>query len=187
MTPGPELDATSLASEIKHAATPARAASLRLTEQAREELADGAGDGALRDLGRAVSIDPGDPFEYYYLGRVYLARKNYTQALTFFQRSELGFAGRPDWLGETLTFEGACDEELGRTPDAAKAYQRAVAAAPDNLRARLGYGRLSPDLAPATGLDAAPPAMGEAPAPPPVAAPGPPPAEAPPPATDSRD
>jgi hypothetical protein len=181
---GPDLGAASLAPEFKHAATPARTASLRLTEQARQELLKGDANAALQDLGRAVSIDPGNPFEYYYLGRVYLTRHNLVQAATFFQRAELGFAGRPDWLGETLSFEGACDEQLGRAPDAVKAYKRAVALAPGNFRAQAGWGRVAPSTVTVSGLDEpAPPDQADAP---PPAAPNPPPAPdespAPPPA-----
>jgi cytochrome c-type biogenesis protein CcmH/NrfG len=181
---GPDLGAASLALEFRRAPTPARVASLRLTEQARQELLKGDANAALQDLGRAVSIDPGNPFEYYYLGRVYLTRHNLPQAATFFQRAELGFAGRPDWLGETLSFEGACDEQLGRSPDAVKAYKRAVALAPGNFRAQAGLGRVAPSTATVTGLDEpAPPDQADAP---PPAAPIPPPAPdespAPPPA-----
>jgi hypothetical protein len=191
----PDLGAASLDPEIRQASSPALTASIRLTEQARIELGQGTTDSALRDLGRAVSVDPGNPFAYYYLGRVYLTRKNYAQALTFFQRAELGFAGRSDWLGETLSFEGACDEELGRAPDAAKAYQAAVAAAPGNFRAQVGYGRLGPSTVQpvaaagsSSDADLTGPPPDAAPAPPPAAAPAPPPDEPPPlPPTDSRD
>jgi len=153
MQSGPDLSSSSLAGEFKKADTPARAAALRVTEQARVELAAGKTDDALRDLGRAVSIDPGNPFEYFYLGRVYIARGNYAQALTFLQRAELGFGARPDWLGETIGFEGACDEELGRSTDGALAYRRALGAAPNNLRARVGYSRLSGYLPSAATAD----------------------------------
>jgi tetratricopeptide (TPR) repeat protein len=183
MQSGPDLAAVSLASEIKKAETPARAAALRVTEQARVELAAGKTDDALRDLGRAVSIDPGNPFEYFYLGRVYLARRNYAQALTFLKRAEIGFGARPDWLGETVGFEGACYEELSQTSDAALAYRRALGSAPNNLRARVGYSRLGGDLTSASSADAstaAAPAR-EAPPPPERAAAEPAPVEAPPP------
>ncbi|HLW69781.1 MAG TPA: tetratricopeptide repeat protein [Candidatus Binataceae bacterium] len=190
VAPAPDLGAASLAPEIRHASSPALAASIRITEQARRELAQGAADVALRDLGRAVSIDGGNPFAYYYLGRVYLTRKNYSQALTFFQRAELGFAARPDWRGETLSFEGACEEELGREPDAAKAYQEAVADAPGNFRAQAGHGRLGAAVAqptaldaPPTALDAPPPSADDALPPPLTSPPAPPPA----PEDDSRD
>jgi hypothetical protein len=179
---GPDLSSASLEPEIK-AATPARAASLRLTEQARRELQQADTSGALEDLSRAVSIDPGNAFEYYYLGRVYLTRHDYTQAETFFSRAELGFVGRPDWLAETLSFEGATDEQLGRIPEAVKAYQRAVALAPGNVRAQVGLGRLAPSVGAVTGLDQsattdqdlAPPAASAPPPAPdePVAAPPP--------------
>jgi tetratricopeptide (TPR) repeat protein len=180
---GPDLSSTSLAGEFKQANTPARAAALRVTEQARVELAAGKIDDALRDLGRAVSIDPGNSFEYFYLGRTYIARGNYAQALTFFKRAEIGFATRPDWLGETVGFEGACDEELGRTTDGALAYRRALGSAPNNLRARVGYSRLSgylPSTAAADESAAAGPARDALPPPERVAA-QPAPHEAPPP------
>jgi hypothetical protein len=180
---GPDLSSTSLAGEIKKADTPARAAALRVTEQARADLAAGKTDDALRDLGRAVSIDPGNPFEYFYLGRAYVARRNYAQALTFFKRAEIGFGARPDWLGETVGFEGACYEELGQMTDAALAYRRALGSAPGNLRARVGYSRLSsylPSAATAEAATAGAPAN-EAVPPPERTAAGPAPVEAPPP------
>ncbi|MEA2679438.1 MAG: hypothetical protein QOK03_1160, partial [Candidatus Binataceae bacterium] len=63
MQSGTDLAAASLDGEIKKADTPARMAALRVTEQARVNLAAGKTDDAIRDLGRAVSIDPGNPFE----------------------------------------------------------------------------------------------------------------------------
>jgi hypothetical protein len=154
---GPELGSASLDGEIKQAVAPGLAASLRLTEEGRKQLADGQTDEAMRTLARAVSVDPGDAFAYYYLGRAHLQRKNYEQALTFFRRAEVGFSARRDWMAEALTYEGACDEELGRQADAIKAYQEALAASPNNLRARVGYGRLAPIAGPVGNLDVAPP------------------------------
>jgi Tetratricopeptide repeat len=156
-TPGPDLGNSSLDPEINKAIVPARTASLGLTEQARKELGAGQLDDALRGLARAVSIDPSNPFAYYYLGRAYLLKANYEQALTFFKQAEIWFTGRPEWIGETAGYEGACYEELGRTSDAIQAYQRALAAAPNNLMARVGYGRLASVAGPVGPLDAAPP------------------------------
>jgi hypothetical protein len=179
---GPDLTAASLDSEIKKADTPARMAALRVTEQARINLAAGKTDDAIRDLGRAVSIDPGNPFEYLYLGRAYIARRNYAQALIFLKRAEIGFASRPDWLGTTVGFEGACYEELGQNSDAARAYQRALGTAPNNLTARVGYTRLAAYLpSPPAAIDAATPPSQDAPPPPEHDSAGPAPAEAAPP------
>lgn len=179
---GPDLAAASLDGEIKKADTPARAAALRVTEQARTELGAGKTDDAIRDLGRAVSIDPGNPFEYFYLGRAYIARRNYAQALIFLKRAEIGFAARPDWLGATVGFEGACYEELGQNSDAALAYQRALGTAPSNLTARIGYSRLASYLpSPPAAVDAVVPPTQDAPPPPEHDAAKPAPAEAAPP------
>jgi TolA-binding protein len=150
----PELGNESLDSEINKAAAPSLAASLRLTESARKRLNDGQVDDAMRELARAISLDPSDAFAYYYLGRAYLARRNYTQALTFFRRAEIGFNGRPGWTGETLSYEGICDEELGKPTEAAEAYKRALAVSPNNFRARVGYGRLASITGQPENLDA---------------------------------
>jgi TolA-binding protein len=159
MTVGPELGNESLDPEITKAVAPAMAASLRLAESARKLLGDGQVDGALRELARAVSLDPSDAFAYYYLGRAYFMRRNYTQALTFFRRAEIGFNGRHDWTAEALSYEGICDEELDKAIDAFQAYKRALAMSPNNFRARVGYGRLASIAGPVENVDAPPPAQ----------------------------
>jgi len=200
-SPPPALDVTNmtaagldpsqlpLTDEIKQADNPALAASLRATEQARKELADGRLDEAMRSLGPAVSIDPSNPYAYFYLGRVYSARRDFSQALTFFKRAEIGFGSNPQWLGATIGNEGTCYEELNQMSDAADAYRRALAAAPDNLMARAGYGRLGePFPAANTAADPATPPEAvsdnpptdESAAPPPEEAQPPPPPDAPP-------
>ena len=98
------------------------------------------------------------------------------------------------WLGETYAFEGVCLEQAGKSADAAAAYQKALAASPGNLTARVGVTRLSafmpasaaiaPAQEPVGELDqpapkepAIPPAPDEAPPPPPPAVAPPPPAD----------
>ncbi len=75
-----------------------------------------------------------------------MMKKDYQQALAFFGRSEVGLRTVPAWLGEVKSFEGACLEEQGKFPAAAVAYKQALDAAPGNLMARTGYGRLSESL-----------------------------------------
>jgi hypothetical protein len=154
ITTTPDPSESSLAREIRTASSPSLAASIRLTEQARKELAAGSIDDAIRTLARAVSIDPGNPFQYFYLGRSYMVKKNYGQAITFLKRAELGFGSRPEWYGATLSYEGACYEVLGKTIEAAHAYQHAFGMAPNNLMARVGYSRLGPLIAPPVSPDA---------------------------------
>ncbi len=83
----PEISDSSLAPLIASAPTPARAASLRITEQERVELDRGHTDDAIRELAHAISIDPSNSYAYFYLGRAYIARRDYGQAETFFKRA----------------------------------------------------------------------------------------------------
>jgi Flp pilus assembly protein TadD len=168
---GPDLSDISLTPEISKAATPALAASLRFTEEARRQLAERKTDEAIRTLARAVSIDPGNPFEYFLLGRSYVAKGNCQQAMTFFKRAEIGFASRPDWLAETLSREGSCYEEAGQLSAAAKAYSQALSAAPNNVMARVGYGRVAASVPASGNVDASAPNVDSAPPPPPAEAP----------------
>ena len=133
----------SLVSQFAASSNPARVASIRTVERARLDIIAGRADNAIRQLSRALSIDPSDPFAYFYLGRAYMIKKNYGQALTFFQRSEIGFTSNPAWLGEACGFEGVAYEETGKLTEAATAYRRALQSAPNNRIALTGYGRLA--------------------------------------------
>lgn len=178
--PGPPVSDQPLTPLIDAAAKdePALSASLRFVEQARQALDDSKADEAIHVLGRAVSIDPTDPYAYFYLGRAYMMKNDYAQALAFFGRSEVGLRSLPAWLGEAKSFEGACLEQQNKFSQAAQAYKDALDAAPNNLMARAGYGRLStvasdanagsepPPPAPEVGAAVPPPAPGAA-APPP--------------------
>jgi len=187
----PQISDSSLASLIETAPTPARAASLRITEQERVELDRGHTDDAIRELAHAISIDPSNSYAYFYLGRAYVSRRDYGQAETFFRRAQIGLASNSAWLGETYAFEGLSLEQAGKSAEAVAAYQKALAASPGNLTARVGVTRLSAFMpasattsAPAADLDQPAPAEDET-APPPDEAPAPPPpASAPPPPAD---
>ena len=149
--PKPQISDYSLEPYIKQARSesPALAASLRLTEQARQQFLSGHNDDAIQTLARALSIDARNPYAFLYLGRTWLQRKNYDQAITFFRRAEIGFGRNPDWLGETLSFEGLANEEAGQTTAAVTCYQKAVQAEPGNLMSRVALTRLgAPDQAP---------------------------------------
>jgi len=184
----PEISDSSLAPLIASAPTPARAASLRITEQERVELEQGHTDEAIRELAHAISIDPSNSYAYFYLGRAYVARRDYGQAQTFFRRAEIGLAANSAWLGECYAFEGQSMEQAGKSAEAATAYQKALAASPGNLTARVGITRLSAFLpasvtAPAapTDLDEAAPEEADPPDAPDEAPVPPPPASSPPP------
>jgi Tetratricopeptide repeat len=164
LTPSPQISDLPLEPVIAATADPARAASLRITEQARVALLAGKTDDAIRELGRAVSVDPNDPYAYFYLGRAYIAKNNLVQAITFLKRAEIGFGQNPQWLGETLAFEGLAYEQGGHPDAAAGSYQQALQVEPGNLMARVGYTRVEPDItAPAATPAEGAPEQGEAP------------------------
>jgi tetratricopeptide (TPR) repeat protein len=192
ITPTLRVSDAPLDAVIAAEASPARAESLRVTEQARQQLLANHPDEAMRSLARAVGIDPGNPYAYFYLGRAYVAKNNDDQALSFFKRAEIGFgANNPTWLGETLAFEGLTYEQSDHINAAAAAYQQAIAADPGNLMARVGYTRVAPDITPAApaapegaptdSAITAPPAGNAAPPPPAESPPLPPPGESAPP------
>ena len=189
MTLSLRVSDSSLQGLIAKEQSPARAASMRIAEQARTELLDGHPDEASRDLERAVSIDASDPYAYFYLGRAYIAKRNYSQAMTFLKRAEIGFGSRnPLWLSETLGFEARTYEESGHDTAAVAAYQQALQVNPGNLMARVGYTRLAPSVsppegAPAAGADEPPPTGAPIPGPP-ASSPPPPPPNSPPPSDD---
>jgi hypothetical protein len=187
----PQVSDTSLAPLIQTAPTPARAASLRITERERVELDRGHTDDAIRELAHAISIDPSNSYAYFYLGRAYTARKNYGQAQTFFKRAQTGLASNSAWLGETYAFEGVSLEQAGKSAEAVAAYQKALVVSPGNLTARVGVTRLAAFLPAAATTTSAPAGDLDQPAPsadipPPPDEPPPPPApkSAPPPPAD---
>ena len=125
------------------ASQPALAASLRIADQGREEILKHQDDDAIQNLTRAISIEATNPYAYFYLGRAFLGKKNYAQAITFFDRAQTHFGTNPQWLGETLAFEGLTNEQSGQTSTAIAYYQKALVAVPGNLMARVGLTRLS--------------------------------------------
>lgn len=178
LPPG-QLSDQPLESDINAQPLPTRKTSMRIADQARRELLKHEPDDAIRTLGRALSIDASDPYVYFYLGRSYLMKHNYQQALTFWQRAAISFSNDPKWLSEVLSFEGAAKERMGDTDEARDDFARAIKLAPDNQLAKDGYARLGPPAPPPEAEPTEGPA--EAEPPPEEAAPPPPPAEAEPP------
>ena len=114
-----------------------------MTDQASEEIVSHREGDAIQTLGRAISIDGSNPYAYFYLGRAYLERKNYPQAITFLNRAEARLGANPQWLGEALAFEGLANEQAGQNATAIAFYQKAVCAVPGSLMGRVGLTRLN--------------------------------------------
>jgi tetratricopeptide (TPR) repeat protein len=172
--------------DIKAAELPTRKTAIRIADRARRDLLRHEPDEAIRTLGPALSIDAGNPYVYFYLGRAYLMKHNYEQALTFWDRAAIGFADNPKWLSEVLSFEGEAKERLGDIDQARNDFGRALKLAPDNQLANDGYSRLAPPPPPPEAEPSAEMEPGNEEQPPPEEAEPPPPPseEEPPPAEE---
>jgi hypothetical protein len=172
LPPG-QLSDQPLTDEINAQPLPTRKTSMRIADRARRQLHQQQPDEAIRTLGRALSIDPGDPYVYFYLGRAYLMKHNYQQALIFWQRAAISFSNNPRWLSEVLGFEGGVKERLGEIDQAREDFARALQLDPNNQLAKDGNSRLGPPPPPPQAEPTEGPA--EAEPPPEEAAPPPPP------------
>jgi tetratricopeptide repeat protein len=143
-TPPTTPEPDSLLSQITPSTPPNVAAAIRLIEEGRQQRNQGHVDKALERFERAVAIDPTNAYGYYFLAQLHYRQKNYDQAIAFSSRAAT-LSARTDrtCLGRVYSLQGAVFEEVGRYPDARKAYQRAVDADPNNLAARVGVGRLA--------------------------------------------
>lgn len=133
-----------LVTRINPSTPPNVAAALRLIEEGRKQRAQGRHDKALDAFERAVAIDPTNPYGYYFLAQLHYLNKNYDQAIAFASRAAV-LSAKTDrtCLGRVYSLQGAVFEEVGRYPDARKAYKSAVDADPNNVAARVGVGRLA--------------------------------------------
>jgi tetratricopeptide (TPR) repeat protein len=77
---------------------PRVAASLQLTDQGRRLVADGKPDHAIRVLEQAVSLNPANGQNYYYLAEAWLMKGYASQAREFNQLAEIHLKQDRDWI-----------------------------------------------------------------------------------------
>jgi hypothetical protein len=142
----PPPEAESLLTHIGPTTPPNVTAALRLVEDGRQQMLQGRYDRALDRFERALAIDPSNAYGYYFLAQLHFTTKKYDQAVAFASRAVV-LSARTDrlLLGRSYGLEGAAYEAVGRYADARKAYEKAVEADPNNLAARVGVARLSPE------------------------------------------
>ncbi|MEO8602422.1 MAG: tetratricopeptide repeat protein [bacterium] len=136
------IEAPSPLASIGVATPPNVAAATRLAEAAGIRLAAGDDAAALEQLERAIAIDSGNPYAYFFLATLHLRNRTYDQAIAFAERAaSLNRPGAPEWTSRAYALQGNAFESAGRFSDARKAYARAVQAAPNNLSALAGLTR----------------------------------------------
>ena len=92
---------------------------------------------------RAIAIDSGNPYAYYYLAELHFMHRTYDQAIAFADRAASLTDNRaPEWASRAFTLQGNAFEAAGRFADARGAYTRAIQAAPGNLAAQVGLARV---------------------------------------------
>jgi tetratricopeptide (TPR) repeat protein len=121
-----------------------KAASFRVAAEGYWAWKQGRNPEAEDRLERALSLDPKNPFGYFYLAEIRLGEEDYSQALIFLNQAELLFQGHPYWLGEVYTNKGRCHEALRNAEAAARAYSRALEYNPWNEASREGLARVGP-------------------------------------------
>ena len=144
-TGGLPADGPSVLATAGPTPAPNVAAALRLVEDGRQNLRQGQYDVALEHFERSLSLDPNNPYAYYFLARLHFETRRYDQAVTFAGRAAaLGSKLDPGWLGRAYELQGAAFEAVGRYADARTAYRNASTADPLNAAARAGATRLTP-------------------------------------------
>jgi hypothetical protein len=73
-------------------------ASLKLTDQGRRMLDEKKPDKAIRVLEQAISLNPGDGRNYYYLSQAWLMKKFVAEARKFNYLAESHVKGDEDWM-----------------------------------------------------------------------------------------
>jgi len=137
VVPPPLLDT------IDGTTAPHVAAATRLVDNGRARMIAGDYGGALEQLERAIAIDSGNPYAYYYLARLHLIHRTYDQAIAFADRAaSLSDTQTPAWASRAYSLQGNAFEAVGRFADARSAYLRAIQAAPGNLAAQVGLARI---------------------------------------------
>jgi hypothetical protein len=135
------LEAPSPLNTITAATPPNVAAATRLADAARLKLSAGDDGAALEQLERAIAIDSGNGYAYFFLAELHLRHRTYDQAIAFAERSAELNAAQPQWASRACTLQGNAFEAAGRFSDARQAYTRAVRLAPNNLAAASGLAR----------------------------------------------
>jgi predicted Zn-dependent protease len=94
------------------ASDPRALASLELTQQARLLLEKDRIDDAISLLERAMTLNPADGKNYYYLAEAWLAKGNPSQAREFNHLAEIYLEDDPEWVMKTMQQRRRIDEML---------------------------------------------------------------------------
>jgi len=148
-----EAEAPPLTARITPDTLPQQAASLRLAEEGRKLLEAGEFQKALTQLEKAISLDSGNPYAYYYLAQAHHQLSQYRQSLGFLDIVEAAFSQEPLWLARVYALEGENYRALGFFDLADRKYLKALALVPSHRVALEGLTYFPPEIiSPAKGV-----------------------------------
>lgn len=131
----PVADDSSLLAKIVPGTPPQRAASLRLSEEARKLIDSGEYAKALSRLERAIALDSTNAYGHFLLAKTQFGLRRYKDSLNFLEVAESRLGGEPFWLSEVYALEGENYRALGMAERAEESYAKALAINPDNRTA----------------------------------------------------
>ncbi len=77
-------------------------AALQITKQAQILIEQNKPDDAIRNLERAISLNPTDGKNYYYMAEAWVMKKNKKQALEFNRLAEIYLKDNNEWILKVL-------------------------------------------------------------------------------------
>jgi Tfp pilus assembly protein PilF len=128
----PVVDDSSLIAKIIPGTPPQRAASLRLSEEARKLLESGEYAKALSRLERAIALDSTNAYGHFLLAKTQFGLKRYKDSLNFLDVAESRLGAEPFWLSEVYALKGENFRALGMVERAEESYAKALEINPDN-------------------------------------------------------
>lgn len=128
----PVADDSSLLAKIIPGTPPQRAASLRLSEEARKLIDGGEYARALSRLERAIALDSTNAYGHFLLARTQFGLKRYKESLNFLDVAESRLGAEPFWLSEVYALKGENFRALGMVERAEESYAKALEINPDN-------------------------------------------------------
>jgi predicted negative regulator of RcsB-dependent stress response len=131
----PLADDSSLLAKIVPGTAPQRAASLRLSEEARKLLDGGEYAKALTRLERAIDIDSTNAYGHFLLAKTQFGLRRYKESLNFLEVAESRLGAEPFWLSEVYALRGENFRALGMAERAEESYEKALTINPGNRTA----------------------------------------------------
>lgn len=122
-------------------ATAKRKASVTLVNKGKTALFGNQYGVASKNLQSAISLDPQNPYAYYYMALLEYRQGQHQQALGHLQMAKINFED-PKWKSESYVMAGRIEEDLRKWNSAAKEYEAALQQTPDLVPAKDGLSRV---------------------------------------------